>query len=110
MARNMLQPVLDEARLVARTCTRSSLNYKKANSKGKVRMECVAAIHFMRNGGWEEVMDACLQHPSVRQYQVVGKSWESLCKTWWENFASMCVLAWLFRMVLGSQPWTAPET
>ena len=45
----MLQPVLDEARLAARTCTRASLNNDKANTKGNVRMECVAAIHFMRN-------------------------------------------------------------
>ena len=56
-------------------------------------MECAVAIHFMRNGGWQKVMDACLQHPSVRQHQVGGKRWESVCKTWWENFVSMCVFA-----------------
>ena len=78
----------------ARTCTRASLNNDKANSKGKVRMECAAAIHFMRNRGWEKIIDACLEQPSVRQHQVGGKSWESVCKTWWENFASMCVYAW----------------
>ena len=94
VARTMLQPVLDEARLAARTCTRASLNNDKANSKGKVRMECAAAIHFMRNRGWEKIIDACLEQPSVRQHQVGGKSWESVCKTWWENFASMCVYAW----------------
>ena len=73
VASTMLQRVLDEARLAARTCTRASLNNEKANSKGKVRMECAAAIHFMRNKGWEKVMDACLQHPSVRQHQIGGK-------------------------------------
>ena len=57
-------------------------------------MECAAPIHFMRNTGWVKVMDACLQHPRVRQHQVGGKSWESVCKTWWESFASMCVFAW----------------
>ena len=51
----MLQPILDEARLAARLCNRASLNNDKANSKGKVRMECVAAIHFIRNRGWEKV-------------------------------------------------------
>ena len=56
-------------------------------------MECAAAIHFMRNRGWEKVIDACLQHPGVRHHQVGGKSWEPVCKTWWENFASMCVFA-----------------
>ena len=34
----------------------------------------------------------CLQHPSVRQHQVAGGSWESVCNTWWEKVASMCVL------------------
>ena len=94
MAHTMLQPVLDEARLAARTCTRASLKNDKGNSSGKVRMECAAAIHFMRNRCREKIMDACLQQPSVRQHQVGGKSWESVCKTWWENFASMCVYAW----------------
>ena len=94
VARTMLQPVLDEARLAARTCTCASLNSDKANSKGKVRMECAAAIHFMRNRGWEKIIDACLEQPSVRQHQVGGKSWESVCKAWWENFASMCVYGW----------------
>ena len=61
VARTMLQPVLDEARLAARTCTRASLNNDKANGKGKVRMECGAAIHFMRNRGREKIIDACLE-------------------------------------------------
>ena len=65
-------------------------------------MECAAAIHFMRNRGWEKVMDACLQHPSVRQNQVAGQSWESVCETWWENFASMCVFAWHSAWFLGA--------
>ena len=94
VARTMLQPVLDEARLAARTCTRASLNIDKANSKGKLRMECAAAIHFMRNKGWEKIIDACLHQPSVRQHQVGAKSWESVCKTWWENFASMRAYTW----------------
>ena len=60
VARTMVQPVLDEARLAARTCTRASLNNDKANSEAKLRMECAAAIHFMRNRGWEKIIDACL--------------------------------------------------
>ena len=69
-ARTMLQPVLDEARLAARTCTRASFNNDKANRKGKVTMEYVTAIHFMRNREWEKVINTCLRHPSVRQHQV----------------------------------------
>ena len=94
VVRTMLQQALDEARLAARTCTRASLNKDKANSEGNIRMECVVAIHFMQNRGWEKVMGACLQHPSVRQHHVEGKRWELVCKTWWENFAIMCVFAW----------------
>ena len=52
VACTMLQPVLVEARLVARTSTRASVN------NDKVRMECGDAIHFVRNRGWEKVMDA----------------------------------------------------
>ena len=57
-------------------------------------MECVDAMHFMLNKGWEEVFDACLQHPSVKQDQVAGKMWDSVCKESWENFASMRVFVW----------------
>ena len=90
MARTILQPMLDEAPLVAKTCAPSSLNNKKADNKGTVRMECVATIHFLRNTGWEKVIDACLQHTSVEQHLVVGKSWESVCKTRWGNLQA-CV-------------------
>ena len=93
VARTMLQLVLDEARLATKICTPASLNNEKANSKGKGRRECAAAIHFMRNRGRKKVIDACLQHRSVRQHQVARKSWESVCKMWWENFARMCVVA-----------------
>ena len=56
-------------------------------------MECAAGILLMRNRGSEKVMNACLQHPGVRYHQVAGKSRESVCNTWWENFASMCAFA-----------------
>ena len=56
--------------------------------------DSAAAIHFMRNKGREKVIDACLQHPSVREHLAAGKRWESPCKTWWESFAHMCVFAW----------------
>ena len=57
VAQTMLQPILDEARLAAKSCTRASFNHEKANSKGKVRM---AAVHFVRNKGWEIVIDTYL--------------------------------------------------
>ena len=49
-------------------------------------MECTAAMHFMHNRGWQKVIDACLQHPSVRQHQVGGANGEWVCKRWWKNF------------------------
>ena len=56
-------------------------------------MECAAAIHFIQSRGWEKVMDACPQHPNVRQHQLAGGSWESVCKAWWEILqACVCSL------------------
>ena len=68
----MLQSILDEAWLAANFCTRASLNNEKAKSKGKVRLECAAAVHFMHNKGWEKVIYACLQHPSSKEKLGVG--------------------------------------
>ena len=101
LACTMLQPVLDEARLAAQTCTRASLNNDKANSKGKVRMECAAAIQFMRNTGRDKIIDACLQ-PQCGAASSRGKRWESVCKRWWENTASMCVYAWRSTWLSGA--------
>ena len=72
MARTMLQPILDEVRLAARTCGGASLNNEKANSKGKVRMCCAAAIHFVWNRGWEKVFDACLQRSASSSREKLG--------------------------------------
>ena len=90
VARTMLQPVFDEARLAARTCTHASSNNEKANSNGKVRMECAATIHFMRNTGWGKVTDACLQHTSVSNHQVAPKV-GSRCATRGERILQACV-------------------
>ena len=94
----MPQPGLNEARLAARTCTRASLDNEKANSKGKVRVECAAAIHFMWNMGWEKVMDAYM--PTTPQCEGASSRRKKLgvdvqnmvgefCK-----HASTCVFAW----------------
>ena len=73
VARTMLQLNLDEARLAARTGTRASLNNDKANSKGKVRMECAAAIHFMRKQGSGEG-NGCL--PPTPQCEAASSRWK----------------------------------
>ena len=66
-------------------------------------MQCATTIHFMRNRAWEKVIDACLLHPIMRQHQVARNSWEAMCKTWWENFASMCVFAWRSSWFCGAE-------
>ena len=54
-------------------------------------------------------MDACLQNPTMRQHQVAGKGWESVCNTWWENFASMCVFAWRSAWFSGAHSGRLPR-
>ena len=51
VARTLLQPTVNVARLVAKTCMRGTVNSKGANEKGKVRLECATAVHRMRNKG-----------------------------------------------------------
>ena len=77
----MLKQFLDEARLAAKTCTGPSLNNEKVSNKGKVRLECAFAAHFMQNKRWEKVIDACLWHPFVLRHKVKRKNWDSVCKT-----------------------------
>ena len=51
VARTLFQPILNVARLAAKTCTRGTVNFEGANKRGKVRLECAAAVHLMRNKG-----------------------------------------------------------
>ena len=63
----------------------------KANEKGKIRLECAAAVHLMRKG----LIDEC-----------VRKGWvgrRTCCKTavggylLWTIFIALCVFAWQTR-------------
>ena len=53
------------AHLVARgqekTVTTGRLNNDKANGKKKVRLECAAAVQFMRTRRWEALITICLE-------------------------------------------------
>ena len=66
VAQTMLQPILDEARLAAKTCIRASFNKKR---EGKDGVCCCHTLHAEQGMG-KKVVDTCLQHPSVRQHQV----------------------------------------
>ena len=57
VAHTLLQRILNVARLAAKTCTRGIVNSEGANEKGKIRLECAAAVHFMRNKGWDTLID-----------------------------------------------------
>ena len=60
VARTLLKPILNVARLAPKTCTRGTVNCEGANKKGKIRPECTAAVHLMRNKGWETLIDECV--------------------------------------------------
>ena len=49
---NFFQPILDVDRIQARTTTKGRLNNDKANTKVKVRLECAAAVQFLRTQRW----------------------------------------------------------
>ena len=51
IVRNLLQPILDVARIQAETGTKMRLNSDKSNRKRKVSLECAAAVQFMRTLG-----------------------------------------------------------
>ena len=44
---NFFQPIVDVARIQTKTVTKGRLNNDKANGKGKVGLECAAAVQFM---------------------------------------------------------------
>ena len=50
-AHTLLQPILNVARLVAKTCTQRNMNTEGASEKGKIRLDCAAPLHLMRNKG-----------------------------------------------------------
>ena len=100
IARTILRPISDEARVAAKICTRASLMYEKANGKEKVRMVFVAAIHFMRNRGWEKVIDACLQHLGVGNIK-----WEKTIVSWYvvgECCKHVCAFTWRLAWFSGA--------
>ena len=47
VARTILQPILNVARIAAKTCTRGTVNSEGANKPGKIRLECAEAVHLM---------------------------------------------------------------
>ena len=57
--RNLFRPILDVARIQAKTVTKGRFNNDKARGKGTVRLECAAAMQFMRTRRWEALITMC---------------------------------------------------
>ena len=91
--RNSFQPILDVARIQAKTVTKGRLNNDKANGKGKVRLECAAAVHFMRTRRCEALIPMCVGEGGMNIKRVGFRLWGDVCGEWWDNFAKMCVYA-----------------
>ena len=103
VVRNLFQPILDVARIQAKTVTKGRLNNDKANGKGKVRLECAAAVQFMRTWRWEALITMCLQEGGMNNKRVGGRLWDDVCREWWDNFAQMCVCAWQTDWLSGGE-------
>ena len=58
VVRNFLQPILDVARLVAKTITKGGMakGNDNANATGNVRLGCAAAVQFMRTRRWQALI------------------------------------------------------
>ena len=98
VARTLLQPILNVARLVAKACTQGTVNTEGANEKGEIRLECA---HLMRNKGWETLIDECVHRGGIEGGRVAGKIWVDVCRKWWTGFSAMCVFAWQTRWFTG---------
>ena len=94
VVRILFQPILDIARIQAKTATKGRLNNDKANGKGKVRLECAAVVQFMCTRRWEALTTMCLGEGGMNNKRVGGRLWGDVCREWWDDFAQMCVYAW----------------
>ena len=74
--------------------TKGRLNNNKANKKGKVRLDCAAAVQFMRIRRWEALIRICLEEGGRNNKRVHGGLWGDVRRESWDNFAKMCVYAW----------------
>ena len=73
-----------------------------ANAKGKVRLECAAAVQFMRTRRWETLIAVCLEEGGMNNKRVGGRPWGDVCRQWWDNFAKMCIYAWRTSWLSGA--------
>ena len=94
VARNLLQPILDVAPIQAKTIRMGRLNNDKANGKGKLRLECAAAVQFMRTKRLEALTMICLEEGGTTIKLVGGRLWGDVGRECWDKCAETCVYAW----------------
>ena len=70
VVRNLFQPILDVARIQAKTVTKGTLNNDKANGKRKVRLVCAAAVQFRRTRRWEALFTICVEEGGMNHKRV----------------------------------------
>ena len=88
------RPILDVARIQAKTVTKRMLNNDNASGKEKVRLECAAAVQFMRTWRLEALITMRLEEGGMNKKRVGGRLRCDVCREWWDNFAKMCVYGW----------------
>ena len=111
VAHTMLQPIFDEARLAARTCTRASLNNDKANRKGTVIKDGVCCCHPLHAEQGTEEGNRCL--PATPQCEAASSRRRKLGVCVQDVVGQFCTHIWFclaFRMVVRSQLGATPET
>ena len=79
VARTLLQPIPNVARLAAKICMRWTANSEGAIEMGKGRLESAAAVHLMHNKGWESLIDACVRKGGLEGGRVAGQLWVDIC-------------------------------
>ena len=101
---NFFWPILDVARMAAKTVTKGRMakGNASANAKGNVRLECAAAVQLMRTRRWEALIVVCLEEGGINNKRDGGRPWEDVCRQWWDNFAKTCTYAWRTSWLSGA--------
>ena len=79
VVRNLFQPIL-LARIQTKTVIQGRLNNDKANGEGKVRLECAAAVQFVRPWRWVALITICLEEGGMNKKRVGGRLWGDVCR------------------------------
>ena len=73
---NFFQPILDVARMAAKTVTQGRMAKRNdiAKAKGNVRLECAVAVQIMRTWRWEALIAVCLEEGGMNKKRVRGET------------------------------------